>query len=251
MAKQHTNYKVIMADHIYNTEYALNEFTYGGEVQLMDRLAKHELNMIFDVGSNIGEWTRMARQRQPNASIHTFECMPVVYRNLLNNNVLDGKVTPNQFGLSDSMGTIDMLYDEDNDRLTTPCLELARVHPKVVPLMMVDGDTYCKCNSIEAIDFLKIDTEGHEFKVLKGLDGLIQNTAITIIQFEYGYANVLTKDLLIDFYRYLQPLGYALGKLTPEGVGFKDYGLFDEDFRGPNYVAVHQSRPDIMADITI
>jgi hypothetical protein len=38
----------------------------------------------------------------------------------------------------------------------------------------------------------------------------------------------------------------VLGKITPEGVKFKDYILFDEDFQGPDYLAVHKSRQDII-----
>jgi hypothetical protein len=54
---------------------------------------------------------------------------------------------------------------------------------------------------------------------------------------------------LIDFYKLLAPLGYTLGKLTPDGVDFKTYGLLDEDFKGPNYLAVLTTRPDIIAEV--
>jgi FkbM family methyltransferase len=239
-----------MADHVYDTEYAMNEFTWGGEVQLMDKLSQFKFDTIFDVGANIGEWAKMTRARQSSAAIHCFEPMPNVFRKLVTATICMD-VMPNPFGLSNQCEIRDMLFDHDNDRLTTPCLELARITPEVVPLIMIDGATYCRSRKIEKIDFLKIDTEGHEFQVLKGFDSMLQEGKIALIQFEYGYANVLTKDLLIDFYKYLKPLGYTLGKLMQEGVNFKEYGLLDEDFKGPNYVAVHSSSPDLMAEIQI
>lgn len=233
---------------IYDTEYAMNEFHRCGEIQLMDKLSEFELKTIFDVGANIGEWTKMALARNPDAVIHAFEPMPCVFKKALSNINLD-RVYLNSFGLSSKLEFLNMLYDGDNDRLTTPCLELIRTDPKVLPLLMVDGDSYCCSREIESIDFIKIDTEGHEYKVLQGLSNLISNKKIDIIQFEYGYANVLTKDLLIDFYRMLIPHGYIIGKLLQDGVDFKTYGLTDEDFKGPNYVAVHESKTDIISKI--
>lgn len=239
-----------MTDHVYDTEYAMNEFTYDGEVQLMDKLSEFSFQTIFDVGANIGEWAKMVHDRQINANIHCFEPVPEVFIRLVDVS-RDKVIWPNPFGLSSINEIRDMLFDHDNDRLTTPCLDLVRTSPEIRPLIMIDGITYCRSRKIETIDFLKIDTEGHEFQVLKGFDQMLQEAKISIIQFEYGYANVLTKDLLIDFYRYLGPLGYVIGKLTQEGVDFKEYGLLDEDFKGPNYVAVHNSKTDIIKAVQV
>jgi hypothetical protein len=43
--------------------------------------------------------------------------------------------------------------------------------------------------------------------------------------------------------------GYAVGKLMPRGVRFKSYHPMDEDFRGPNYVAVNGLRQDIVTAV--
>lgn len=239
-----------MADHVYNTTYALAEFETSGEVQMMDKLMKFKFDTIFDVGANIGEWTRMVLEgRQCSANIHCFEPVPEVFKRLLL--AINKKVMPNPFGLSNQCEIRDMLFSADNDRLTTPCLELARVDPEIRQLIMLDGASYCRSRKIETIDFLKIDTEGHEYKVLQGFEPMLKEGKIAIIQFEYGYANVLTKDLLIDFYKMLVPMGYSIGKLSPNGVDFKTYGLLDEDFKGPNYVAVHNSSPDIISEIQV
>ena len=236
-----------MADHIYDTEFAMKEFETSGELQLMQKLKRFELKTIFDVGANIGEWTKMVRDRTIDQDIHCFEPMPLVFRRLVFN-TSELNVLPNSFGLSSQCEIRDMLFDHDNDRLTTPCLELARVQPEVIPLYMVDGSSYCRSRGIDFIDFLKIDTEGHEFQVLRGFGEELKEKRIKIIQFEYGYANILTKDLLIDFYRLLGS-DYTIGKLSPDGVDFKTYGLLDEDFKGPNYVAVHNSFPGIISEI--
>lgn len=74
--------------------------------------------------------------------------------------------------------------------------------------------------------------------VLQGFGGALQRHAIRAIQFEYGYAAVYSHALLADFYRLLEPLGYVIGRLGRDGVAFAPYRLEDENFFGPNFVAV-------------
>ena len=100
------------------------------------------------------------------------------------------------------------------------------------------GDDFCCENGIEHIDFLKMDVEGAEFKVLAGLDRMLSDQRVDIIQFEYGLKSVVTRFLLKDYYELFTSRGYVVGKLYPNGVYFKDYHVTDEDFMGPNYVAV-------------
>jgi len=69
---------------------------------------------------------------------------------------------------------------------------------------------------------------------------------IDVIQFEYGKVNIITHFLLRDFYEFLEPRGYLVGRLFPDFVDFRAYALEDEDFSGPNYVAVRKTRSDIV-----
>jgi len=232
----------------YNTEYATWEFLLHGEYQMMQKLAHVPLPMIFDVGCNIGEWTRMARSFQPASQIHMFEIMPATFQKLLRNNVLDPTTYPNSFGLSNDIKQIPVKYVPNNDRVSTTVLEQEHHDSMIKNAYVVTGDSYCQNQpaTIEYIDFLKIDSEGHEYEVLQGFMGMLSQQRIGCIQFEYGNLNILTKHLLIDFSKMLVPLGYVLGKITPARVNFKDYHLLDEDFRGPDYMAVHISRTDII-----
>ena len=51
---------------------------------------------------------------------------------------------------------------------------------------------YLEKKNIENIDFLKIDTEGSEFDILKGLDSKIKK--VNIIYFEHHYDLMLKKE---------------------------------------------------------
>ncbi len=230
----------------YNTENALMEFKIHGEYQLMEKLRNIEMHNIFDVGCNIGEWTKMARSFQPISLIHMFEASPFTFQKMLRNVRLDNGIYANSYGLSDSVKEIQFKVVPDNDRVSTSVLNLTHDNSIVKNALVSTGDFYIRHYDIKHIDFLKIDTEGHEYFVLQGFKPQLENQMIACIQFEFGYVNILTKKLLIDYYQLLTPYGYKIGKLTPEGVSFKEYKLFHEDFSGADYVAVHQSRTDII-----
>jgi hypothetical protein len=70
------------------------------------------------------------------------------------------------------------------------------------------------------------------------------------VQFEYGYVNVLTKHLLRDFHQLLEAAGLVVGKIYPNHVDFRTYRLPDEDFLGPNYLAVRRSQERLIAALS-
>jgi hypothetical protein len=62
-----------------------------------------------------------------------------------------------------------------------------------------------------------------------------------MVQFEYGYINIATRILLIDYYEFFTKHGYIVGKLYPNKVEFRDYAFKHEDFIGPNFIAVRKT----------
>ena len=111
------------------------------------------------------------------------------------------------------------------------------------------GDAWLRSTAIEKVDFLKIDVEGAEMDGFNGFREAFLGQKIDLVQFEYGAINLITRVMLADFYRFFEEHGFVVGKLYPEGVGFKDYAIPDEDFSRPIYVACHSSRRDIIEAI--
>jgi FkbM family methyltransferase len=229
-----------MKEHIYNSEYAQHEFEQHGETWLQNRFAG-KFKTIFDVGSNIGEWSKMARKYHPDATIHMFELVPETYHKMLLNTTLDSKIIPNSFGLSDETKFVKMKYKSDYDALSTTVLDLKLDSSEIRSGLTVTGDDYVKSRLIDRIDFLKIDTEGHEGRVFKGFENTLREGKVKMLQFEYSFVCVLTKWMLIDSYKFLEPLGFKLGKLNKDHIEFHDYTLLHETFAGPEYVAVHEN----------
>lgn len=230
---------------IYNTEYAQKEFAEHGELWILAML-KNKLETIFDVGCNIGEWTRMCRDLHPESKIHMFEIIPETFDQMMANIVLDNYMHPNPFGLSDQNGKLTMKYKPEYSAVSTHLMNLRLDNSEIRTGLTIVGDDYCESRRIEKIDYLKIDVEGAEKKVLNGFNRMLSERRIDIIQFEYGYAAILSKFLLVDAYEYLEPFGFKLGKLTNGRVEFHPYTLLHETFQGPDYVAVHESRQDFI-----
>lgn len=69
------------------------------------------------------------------------------------------------------------------------------------------ADEYIKNNTIKEIDFLKIDTEGYEFNVLKGFGDELK--IINCIQFEYGGTYIDSGDKLKDVIEHLARYGFT------------------------------------------
>ena len=79
------------------------------------------------------------------------------------------------------------------------------------------GKDYVINKNIKTIDFLKIDTEGYELKVLQGFEDFLEN--IKIIQFEYGGTFLDNNIKLIDVKNYLENKGFnKFSYLTNDGT---------------------------------
>lgn len=157
---------------------------------------------------------------------------------------LDRKFFPYNFAISNFIGKKDFYFYSKVSGLSgfydRPILkEQFNLNSRVVTVEVNSLDLFCKRNNITYIDFLKIDTEGEEFKVLTGGYNLLKNNSIYAIQFEYGGCYVDSKTTLKEVYNLLSGLGYSLFRIIPEGL-IKILKWRDEleNFRYSNYLAV-------------
>ena len=70
-----------------------------------------------------------------------------------------------------------------------------------------------------------------------------------VIQIEYGKANIFSGFLLKDLFEKLGTQ-YAIGKIYPRRVDFQSYSTRDEDFIGPNFLAVRKTEPELIARLS-
>lgn len=220
------------------------DFLKNGEAAVLRKLADiQSFSTIVDVGANKGDWSLIASDLFPQAIVHSFEIVPETYGRLAENCRHRKNIMCHNVGLADTEGTTTVFFSPDKSGVAT-CVpnfseQFHNYQPRAFEAKVSTGDAFCADQGIETIDFLKIDVEGFEHKVLKGFEGMLKTGNIKMIQFEYGYINIDTHFLLKDFHEYLEPFEMRMGKIYPSYVEFREYRHSDENFYGPNYLAVH------------
>lgn len=240
----------------YRRAYANNDYDprTNGEQRVLQVLGRHlQGGVILDVGANVGHWSLLAAQHCPGTTIHALELVPDTHAQLVLACAGVPAIRPHALGLSDRVGTLTMHLIAGRSVLATSVAGFAESEHKQpttpVDAHVSDGDSFCARHGIERIELLKLDVEGHEPQVFRGLAGLLGRGAVRALQFEYGTINIDTHFLLRDAYQLLEGHGMVVGKIYPSYVDFRPYKRRDEDFLGPNYLAVHASDTALRADL--
>ncbi len=211
----------------------------NGELTLLKKLSTFSPRVIIDGGANVGGYSLAIHRACPDARILAFEPVPATFDQLTAatrhipqiQQVMKGffkENTTQQINLFSS-STHASIYDIQG---------LSYASTDSVEIELVRGDDFLAQEGIGEIDFLKLDLEGADFDALQGFKQAISGGRIRMVQFEYGYINITTKTLLLDFYRFFEAHGYQVGKIFPKKVSFRPYAFKYEDFIGPNFVAV-------------
>jgi FkbM family methyltransferase len=222
------------------------DMKHNGEHFVLEALSDQKPHCILDVGANVGEWALMAHEIFPDARIHCFEIVPATAKELARRTQGAAAIIVNDVGLADHAGQVAVRCFPEYSTLASIVAVPHRLTSHLDTGTVITGDEYLCGHSIAHVDFLKIDVEAAEGLVLRGFEGALNEQRIDIIQFEYGTGSIVTKFMLRDFYLYLEPKGYTIGKIYPNYVEFREYEFEHEDFYGPNYLAVRSGRPDLL-----
>lgn len=223
----------------------------NGETELVRRLAAFDPLVVFDVGANVGEWSCLAAAELTGSKVYSFEPVPETATQLRGGTrELGDRVEVHQVALGRSTERRHLSIEADRSAFVS-LLDPADPNSNTsIVVDVITGDDFCDGSNINHIDLLKIDAEGFDYFVLAGFDQMLRRQSVDVIQFEYGIWALGTKWLLYDFYEMLEGFGYCVGKLYPRGVAFGTYDVRLEDFKGLNFVAVSNLRPDIIAAIS-
>ena len=219
----------------YNWEFDLN-----GESLTLERALREHGGDVFDVGANVGQWAKQALPRLNGRSLHWFEAVPAIFRELQANLAGDPRVQINNQALGNEIGEIEFDYchesPEVSSRYTSAWYQRTTVERVTVPV--TTGDDYCAARGIDRIAMLKVDVEGMEYEVLAGFTAMLQNRRFSVIQFEYGLGYIGARRYLKDVFELLSECGYDVFRQFPDGLERFLYREADEDFRARNYVAI-------------
>jgi FkbM family methyltransferase len=209
---------------------------------------------IVDVGANVGAWSAHLIGDLARAGVETYRIRAVepapaqraALAALCRTTIDAGRLTVDPRGLAATPGkaSFNVMSDTSGaNALVSPVGEAAG--DQSVEIDVTTLDAMCAEAGVARLHLVKVDTEGNDFNVILGAQGLFDREAIDILQFEYNWRWVAFGRLLNDVFAFLKGRPYRLGRLGPDGVEFyDDWHPELERFIETNYVIAHRDALD-------
>jgi FkbM family methyltransferase len=136
--------------------------------------------VMFDVGACVGDAHKWFAEQ--GWTVHAFEPNPPMYQRIVDS--LAPGVILNQLAVSDKSGEkVDFFTSKESIGISS-MLAFRDTHEVTATVETVRLDDYCTAQGVEHIDFLKVDTEGFDLFVLKGLNWETHAPSVVICEFE-------------------------------------------------------------------
>jgi FkbM family methyltransferase len=173
-----------------------------------------KVRTILDVGASVGSMTEKFLHLFPKSTIHAFEPYSVSFDKLKKRYNENLRVIPNKLAISDKPGELKMYIKKDSgynslsENSNIPDSKNNNLS-EIVDITTIDA--YCKENDISKIDFLKIDTEGLEIKVLLGAESMLKAGKIIYIYAECTFDKEYTQNTYFEkLYEFLKQYNFKL-----------------------------------------
>ena len=151
--------------------------TYETETVRLLRALIPFVTCLFDVGANVGYYTLLAASLlRGRGAVHAFEPIPVLFQRLTRNVALNAfsGVSLNPLALSDLDGH-EPLYLPKAYSLGHASLIAGYVEQGgAITVETRRFDSHCRAASVSRVDLIKIDVEGAELRVLRGMGALLE-----------------------------------------------------------------------------
>lgn len=195
------------------------------DIILCDYLKRHLApgDIVLDVGANVGYISATAASCVgESGEVHGFEPLPVCYARLLRLQELNPNIhfKFSNVALAESEGFLPIAYNPQGDSRNATLVP-GKQFAETFQVPVIRLDEYIKANiqSPERIALIKIDVEGYEYPVLKGLSTFLANTKyrpLIVCEIKPWELNSLGVSLS-DFEQYMREFGYQAYLIPDDG----------------------------------
>ena len=190
---------------------------------LTTRLLSKELRKgmtCLDVGSNIGYYAMLESHIVGNeGKIIAIEPSPNNYEYLKKNLELQptSNIDAYNFAAADKDGQVNFLiYKESNGCMTIPDGEKTTIPGEVIKVQAKRLDNFLDEISVKKVDFVRMDVEGYEYHILKGMKNTIKNSK-PMFQIEV-HSSLLGNEGTKKFLKEFQSEGYEAKYYVPRDI---------------------------------
>ena len=194
--------------------------------KIFNHLKRLHISTAIDVGAHKGEFLNYLSNIKDIQEIHAFEPQKEIFDVLNLNFGKNKKIFLNNEGVSDINSTREMNLNSLTSTSTfstinksSPWFKLKNLvlnkkdsFQKKIKIKTIRLDEYFKVKDINKIDLLKIDTEGHELKVLNGAKKIFENNKIKYLLIEIHSSNMYKDYRASDIYSFLKEKNFKLVK---------------------------------------
>jgi FkbM family methyltransferase len=215
------------------------DVAFTGEVWLREAVAA-KVDFAVDVGANVGDWLEGIRAFKGAAPFQAlaFEPSSTAASRLRERFANDVRVTILEAAVGDVPGSLAFLEEPDAGKGSSLVPDFHRGEGTTRMVSVATLDAEIARAGWDRVDFLKIDAEGYDLRVLRGAADLLRAQRIGVAQFEYNRAWQLAGDTLRAAYTLLEACGYAVYLLKRDGLYTLNYQLYEEYFEYSNFVAI-------------
>lgn len=202
--------------------------------------------VVFDVGANVGDWSATFLKLLSDSGVtesvdlYAFEPVPSTAETLRHNLGMQNSVLHyEQVALSSESG-VGNIYVGQGSGINSLHANPQRSDEAPVAITKITAADFCKTHSIQKVQLLKCDTEGHDMDVIRGALPMLVDGNVSVLQFEYNYRWILSRNFLRDAFTAIEKLPYKLVKLQSDHLLIlPEWHPELERFFEGNYALIH------------